>query len=315
MENRAYAFAAGVFTLMLGAGLVFIAMWMTGETEERVRFVLESRFPVTGLNPQAAVRFRGVDVGKVESIGFDPKNPRVILINISVQTNTPITRGTYAQLGTQGVTGLAYVLLDDDGSQPGRIAAAEGPAVRIPMRQSFIDELSVAGRDLVQDVHQMTARLNKLLSAENQAQLVRSLASLETAGQRVEALARELEPGAKGVVALTDDARALLKRAGETMGGIESLATELKSLTRSFERVAASAESVGASSEAVARSAIAETLPRINRLLDQLSRNSQLLDQLLAGLDEQPSSLVFGRPPREPGPGEPGFAAPKASKP
>jgi len=315
MENRAYAFAAGVFTLMLGAGLVFLAMWMTGETEERELFVLESRYPVTGLNPQAAVRFRGVDAGKVEAIGFDPKNPRVILVKISVRTDTPITRGTYAQLGTQGVTGLAYVSLDDDGSQPERITTAEAQAVRIPMRQSFIDELSGAGKDLVSEFQQVAARLNTLLSAENQEQLVRTLASLEAASARVTALARELGPGAKGVVALTDDARALLKRAGEMMSGIESLATELKSLTHSFERVAVSAENVGAATDTVARSAISNTLPRINGLLDQLSRTSQRLDRLLADLDEQPSSLVFGRPPPEPGPGEPGFPAPKAARP
>ncbi len=315
MENRAYAFAAGVFTLMLGAGLVFIAMWMTGETEERDLFVLESRYPVTGLNPQAAVRFRGVDAGKVEAIDFDPKDRRLILVKISVRTDTPITRGTYAQLQTQGVTGLAYVNLDDDGSKPERITTAEAQAVRIPMRQSFIDELSVAGKDIVTDFRHVAARLNKLLSAENQEQLVRTLSSLEAASARVTALARELEPGAKGVVALTDDARALLKRAAEMMSGIESLATELKSLTRSFERMAASAENVGAATDTVARSAISDTLPRINRLLDQLSRTSQQLDRLLANLDEQPSSLVFGRPPPEPGPGEPGFTAPKAARP
>lgn len=315
MENRAYAFAAGVFTLMLGAGLVFISMWMTGETEERDLFVLESHYPVTGLNPQAAVRFRGVDVGKVEAISFDPKNPRVILIKMSVRPDTPITRGTYAQLGTQGVTGLAYVNLDDDGSQPERITTAEAQAVRIPMRQSFIDELSGAGKDLVTDVNQVAARLNRLLSAENQEQLVRTLVSLEAASARVTALARELEPGAKGAVALTDDARALLKRAAEMMSGIEGLATELKSLTRSFERVAASAENVGTATDTVARSAISDTLPRINRLLDQLSRTSQRLERLLTDLDEQPSSLVFGRPPPEPGPGEPGFTAPQAAKP
>ena len=197
----------------------------------------------------------------------------------------------------------------------GRNAAADGETVRIPMRQSFIDELSVAGKELVSYFRHVTAKLNSLLSEENQQQLVRTLASLEAASVRVSTLARELEPGAKGVVALTDDARALLRRAGEMMSGIESLATELKSLTRSFERVAASAESVGTSTETVARSAIAETLPRINRLLDQLSRNSQRLDRLLAELDEHPSSLIFGRPPREPGPGEPGFTAPKAAKP
>jgi phospholipid/cholesterol/gamma-HCH transport system substrate-binding protein len=315
MENRAYAFAAGVFTLMLGAGLVFVAMWMTGESEVRERFVLESRYPVTGLNPQATVRFRGVDVGKVEAIRFDPKSPRVILIDVSVRPDTPITRGTYAQLGTQGVTGLAYVNLDDDGSKPERLTAAEARAARIQMRQSFIDELSLAGKDLVSDFKQVAAKLNRLLSGENQEQLVRAMASLEAASTRVSTLARELEPGARGIVALTEDARALAKRAGELMSGITTLVAELKSATRSFERVAASAESVGAATQTVARSAVADTLPRINRLLDQLSRNSERLDRLLAELDEQPSSLVFGRPPPEPGPGEPGFAAPKPGKP
>lgn len=315
MENRAYAFAAGVFTLMLGAAVVFIAMWMTGETEERELFVLESRHPVTGLNPQATVRFRGVDVGKVEAINFDPAKPRVILIRISVRPDTPITRGTYAQLGTQGVTGLAYVNLDDDGAQPDPLGPSEAREVRIPVRQSFIDELSVAGKDLVSDFKQVAARLNDLLSVENRVQLVRTLASLEAASERVMALARELEPGAKGVVALTDDARGLLKRARETMSGIESLATELKSLTQSFERVAASAERVGGATQSVAESAIVDTLPRIHRLLDQLSRNSQRLDRLLSELDERPSSLVFGRPPAEPGPGEPGFTPPKAARP
>ena len=31
MENRAYAFAVGLFTLLLGAGVVLAAMWFSGE--------------------------------------------------------------------------------------------------------------------------------------------------------------------------------------------------------------------------------------------------------------------------------------------
>ena len=46
MENKAYAFAAGVFTLLLGATAIFVAMWLTGETEAHDAFVLESRFSV-----------------------------------------------------------------------------------------------------------------------------------------------------------------------------------------------------------------------------------------------------------------------------
>ncbi len=33
MENRAYALAVGLFTLLLGAGVVFAAMWLSGDTE------------------------------------------------------------------------------------------------------------------------------------------------------------------------------------------------------------------------------------------------------------------------------------------
>ena len=36
MENRAYAFAAGLFTLLLAAGVVVTALWLSGKTEERV---------------------------------------------------------------------------------------------------------------------------------------------------------------------------------------------------------------------------------------------------------------------------------------
>src|SRR6185295_11555578 len=118
MENRAYAFAVGLFTLLLGAGVVVAAMWLSGETEKRVGYTLESRYPVTGLNVQAPVRYRGVDVGKVETIQFSPDDPRAILVRVGVRSGTPLTRGTYAQLGSQGVTGLAYVILDDDGKKP-----------------------------------------------------------------------------------------------------------------------------------------------------------------------------------------------------
>src|SRR5689334_8129805 len=109
MENRAYAFAAGLFTLLLGAALVGVALWFSGETYEKVYYVLESPSPVTGLFEQAGVRFRGVDVGKVTEIKFDPNNKRLILIEIGIEAGTPVTRGTYAEIRPQGVTGLSYV--------------------------------------------------------------------------------------------------------------------------------------------------------------------------------------------------------------
>lgn len=307
MENKAYAFAAGLFTLLLGTGVIFVAMWFSGKTESLESFVLESRYPVTGLNLQAPVRFRGVDAGKVEAIGFDPKNARSIMIRIGVRTDTPITRGTYARLGSQGVTGLAYVILDDDGGKPERLSAAESVETRIPVRQSFLDELSGAGKDLVSDASQVARRLNALLSEGNQAQLMRTLSNLEGATNRISALALKLDPAIRNVPALTDDARKVLTRADELLANMNQLTVELAQRVNMLERVAKSAEQVGGAAQSFSGTAVADTLPRINALLDELARNSRNLDRLLTELNEQPASLVFGRPAVAPGPGEPGF--------
>lgn len=314
MENKAYAFAAGVFTLLLCAGLIFIAMWLTGETEEREIFVLESRYPVTGLNPQAAVRFRGVSVGKVESIDFDPANPRLIVVRIAVRTGTPITRGTYAQLGTQGVTGLAYVMLDDDGSQPERLGAEAAEKNRIPVRRSFLDALSASGQELVSDARRLARRLSGLLSDGNQAQFVRALASIESAANRIDKLAVEAGPAVRNLPALTEDAGKALARAEAVLANINEAAQQLAAGLGALDRVAKSTERMGGAAVSLSSAAEADTLPRLNMLLEQLARSSRRLDRLLAELEEQPASFVFGRPAPAPGPGEPGFRVPQGGR-
>jgi len=307
MENKAYALAAGLFTLLLGASVIVAAMWFSGRTEAQDTYFLESRFPVTGLNLQAPVRLRGVDVGKVESIQFDPENRRLILIGIAVNSTTPLTRGTIGQLGSQGVTGLSYVMLDDDGSKPEPLPPSRDKTARIPVRSSFIDELSGSGKDLIAEFGHVARRLNALLDEKNQEQLMRTLAGVETVAGRVVALARDIQPVARNVTALTADARQVLQRADTLLANLNSLTQQLAQRVDTLDRVAKSAEQIGGSAQSVSSAALAESLPRINHLLEELARNSRNLDRLLTEVNDQPASLLFGRPLAAPGPGEPGF--------
>jgi phospholipid/cholesterol/gamma-HCH transport system substrate-binding protein len=307
MENRAYAIAVGIFTLVLGAGVVFIAMWFSGDTEKRDTYRLESRFAVTGLNIQAPVRFRGVEVGRVESIAFDSKSARSILIAVSVKSDTPITRGTYAQLGSQGVTGLAYVILDDDGDKPERLSPADSEKTRIPVRQSFFDEVAGAGKGLMTDANEVARRLRTLLSEGNQAQLMKTLASLEMATRNIADAARKLDPALRNMPAVTEEARKAFARADSLLANMDRLTTELVQRVDTLERVSKGAEQVGGAAQSLSSATVADTLPRINALLEELARNSRNLDRLLIELSDQPASLVFGRPGVAPGPGESGF--------
>lgn len=310
MENKAHALAAGLFTLLLGAAVLVAAMWLSGDTYEREAYILESKYAVTGLNEQATVRYRGVDVGKVTAIRFASETPGTVLVDIAIQSDLKLTRGTFAELRYQGVTGLAYVMLDDSGVDPQALPPAdyEGSA-RIPIRESLFSSLAEAGQQVLADAREVMKRVNTLLSDENQALIAGTLDSVATATRQITRLAQAIEPAAKNSDALVADARTTFRRADRLLEEISLTNRELAKRLEAIERVAQSAQKASGAVGALAGDVASETLPRINILADELARASRSLDRLAGELKDQPQSLVFGRKPGLPGPGEPGFDA------
>lgn len=316
MENKAYALAAGLFTVVLGAAVILAALWFSGETYEKVYYVLESKYPVTGLNKQAVVRYRGVDIGKVTGIQFDPKDPALILIDIAVQQKMTLTRSTFAELRYQGVTGLSYVMLDDPrtSTEPLPPLGEEGSA-RIPIRESLFSSLADIAQQVLADAREVMKRLNSVLNDQNQAQIGRTLQNVEIATRQITSLAQAMEPAAKNSNQLITDARQTFHNANKLLADISSTNRDLARRLEAIDRVAGSAEKAGGAVAALADSVASETLPRINTLADELARTSRSLDRLASELKEQPQSLVFGRKPGSPGPGESGFDARGKAKP
>ena len=301
MENRAHALAAGLFVIFLSVAMAAAAMWLSGETVIRDSYLLESKGSVSGLNPQAAVRYRGVDVGKVESIRFDPENPRNILIGIAVDRSVVLTKGVFAQLGYQGVTGLAYVQLDDDGKQPERLQGDAANLVRIPVRPSLMEKITDSGQDLLVNANDSLKRVNQLLNDRNQARFSQILENIEGASGRFDDIANQLQPGLKALPGLVAEAGVVLKRT-------DRLLIDLSQATLK-------ASQQGGVIDSLAQSAgeLADTLPKLHDASDGVTRASRSIDRTFLQLEEQPRSLLFGRAPPPPGPGEDGFTLPQGA--
>jgi phospholipid/cholesterol/gamma-HCH transport system substrate-binding protein len=311
MENRAHALLAGLFVLLMGAALAVTIAWFQGDSVERMRYVVVARSAVSGLNVKAPVKLRGVEVGKVESIGFDPADARQILVLIAVDKAAPLTRGTYAQLGLQGVTGLSFIDLSDTGADPARPA---GDPPRIELRPTLFDQLANAGPGLLASVHENARRVNQLLGDANQAELARSLARLGTAADDVSRLAAALQPTAKALPGLLSHADGLLRRGEGTLARIDALAADgsllaqdLRTRAAALERLGAAAAQLEGSTRRLELSLVGPTPLRQKPLLDELAGAGRALEQAAGGLAERPQSLLFGRPAPPPGPGEPGF--------
>ncbi|GAB2181662.1 MlaD family protein [Denitratisoma sp. agr-D3] len=289
MENRAHALMAGFFVLLLGLAVALAAWWLSGRGEETRDYLIVSRSAVSGLNPQAQVRYRGIRAGKVADVSLDPQDPRNILILIRIDDDIPITRATQAQLQAQGLTGLAYVMLDDDGSDPTPLAGRNGEPPRILLKASTMDAVAEAAR-----------RVAAVFDEQGVARIKRTLDNVAEASE-----------GLKEMPAILASVRQILnadtvRRAQALLGHLEKTAGEAAPLTAELRQLVVSLNQLSQRFDQIGREAGATTVPRLNRLLGELEQNSRQLNRVLEEVEESPQALLFGRNPPPPGPGEGG---------
>jgi phospholipid/cholesterol/gamma-HCH transport system substrate-binding protein len=334
MENRSHALLAGLFLLILGALAAAALWWFSGRHEESARYVVETRDNVTGLNAQAQVRYRGIRVGRVESIRLDPADPRTTLIEISLPRDVPMTRGTVARLNHQGVTGIAHILLEDEGKD----AAPLPGGARIAMKDSLVQELTGVGGEVLRQTRDLLVGMNDLLRVENRQAVSRMLVHLEESSmdvremsdrlrqvlnadaiRRIDAMLAHFETSSQNVHEASDRLRQALnadaiRRIEATLAHSEQtvaqaapffaeargLVARLGAASDRFEAMLGDANSAGAGA----------LLVRLNALATEFAATTHRLNRVLWMLEDSPESLIFGRRNIAPGPGEEGFVVP-----
>lgn len=302
MENKAHALIAGLFTLALLIAGIFIALWLNRDRVQRVPYELATKLSIPGLNPQAAVRYRGLDVGKVDEISFDPKVTGQILVHISVKPDTPITHSTYGTLGYQGVTGIAYVQLDDDGTSPQRLPSSKERVARIEMRPSLLDNLQDKGLAILQQTEELTHRVNALLNPENEKAILAAFDNISKTATEFRTIPNQLQPTLAKLPQLTSEAQHAMASIDKLSRDVNRLSTNLQATDGPIARISNSADQLGS----VASTVQLQVVPLANDVRSSLRSINRTLD----GLHERPQSILFGAPPDAPGPGESGFVAP-----
>ena len=310
MENRSHAFAAGLFVLLLGIALGGAVWFFGGKREATETYLLETRKNVSGLNVQAQVRYRGIRAGKVESIEPDERDPRVILVRINLDARYRLTRSTKARLAYQGITGLAYVQLEDSGESSDYLKTDDAAPARIALEPTLIDALGERAGDIVGQLAELTTRLNRLLDDKNTRNVARTLENVAEASEGLKQ-APEILAAMRTALSKANLERiaAILGHLEKTAGAAAPLTVEaremVKAMTSLSQRLDRFVETTGGEVGAT-------TLPQMNVLMRELSANSRQLGRLLETLDETPQALIFGKGAARPGPGEAGFVVPAA---
>ena len=330
MENKSHAFAAGAFVLLLLAMLVAMAVWLTRDNTEQLQFEISSPFGVTGLQPQAGVRYKGVAIGRVLSIGLDAQTPGNVLLRIAVQDKAPISSNTFATLGFQGVTGLAFVQLDDDGdaSAAKPLTAAPGQLARLPMRRGLMARLTEQGGNILTQLEQASQRINHLLAPDNQQAVLTALSQIGQAAGSLQQLAQHADQALKGpngapaldLPQLAARVDSSLKTMQDTAERLTTSAETVRSSAAEFKKVSLRMTEPGGTLDKIARGSDAlssssqalnsTVFPRLGPTLDESQRTVRQFGRVADNLASHPQALIFGNGTAAPGPGEAGFAMP-----
>ena len=323
MENKAHAMAAGAFVLVVTALLALLAIWLTRDNTQRDLYDMSTSETVSGLQPQAAVRFRGVPVGKIELIGFDEKVKGNVLIRVSIDRSAPVTKSTFATVASQGVTGLGFIQLDDDGKSAERLAVNDDDPPRIPLKPSVLAQLQERGEAIIGQIEEVTKRANTLLGDPNQKRIADALESIAQATASANQLTRSLDNTVKnGLNPALAALPPLIERTKDTMGTVKAAASDVSRVANNANTTVTRlnakdgpVERLSDGTRALAQavdSFNAATLPRVNRVADDTSRAVRRLGRTADSINDNPQSLLFGNGGVVAGPGEPGFSAPAA---
>lgn len=183
MDPKVNYFVVGVFVVILTAATILFSLWMIfGANQKTYRDYLIYMFePVIGLNVEAPVKFNGVNVGSVTGIHLQPDNPEEVVVQVEVQTDTPISVDTKATMMSQGITGLAFINLKGGDAHSAPLKAL--PGQKIPVIQtspSLFFRLDSTISDLSSALTQINRNLVQVLGQTNRDNLAKILGSLAT---------------------------------------------------------------------------------------------------------------------------------------
>jgi phospholipid/cholesterol/gamma-HCH transport system substrate-binding protein len=173
MNNRVNYSLIGFLVLFALSAMMVFGYWLLKPSKEIEMKVYAIYFDesVSGLNLDAPVKYKGINVGKVTALNINPKNSEQVEILITVLKSTPVKSSTVAQLTSQGITGLSYINLSFGDESSEFLKAQKGqeyPVIKtIP---SLLIKIENTVGDLTLNLSDTLQRTRELLKEENQAE-------------------------------------------------------------------------------------------------------------------------------------------------
>jgi phospholipid/cholesterol/gamma-HCH transport system substrate-binding protein len=305
MEREANYAAVGAFVLLVTlAGALFV-YWYSDTREHRDfnRYEIYFTGSVSGLEKGAAVRYLGVPVGRVNDLRIDPRDSSRAEVIVDIDSSTPVSEHTVAELELQGVTGLLYIDLSEDRSGkplPPTVASLRYPVIR--STTSRFDVFLTGLPEVLAAVGNLVDRASRLLSDDNIAGVSSTVANFDKASRDLPHTLKELN----SLIAELRGASAELSASARIAHGIlqtvdpdvRAAAARLRAIADSLGDASSQLDKLIAENRQDIRSFTRQGLPEIERFVREGRAAARDIRELSNSLRDNPAQLLYQTPQR-----------------
>jgi phospholipid/cholesterol/gamma-HCH transport system substrate-binding protein len=315
MEEKVNFAAVGAFVIVLTVTMIAGVLWLSSGKYYRKSYDTYETYmteSVSGLNVNAPVRYRGVDVGRVRRIALAPGNVEQVQVTLDIERGTPVKEDTVATLQTQGLTGIAYLeLMAGHRGSPDLRAKPGEPYPVIASAPSLMNRLETSLPVLLANLNRVSDNVNALLDDENRRAVKATLADLAQLSRTLAARSATIDATLASTARTMDAAARTTDKAAAVADQLPQLVQRIERTAAAFERMATEVAGAGASARGTfdgTRADLAQftgsTLPEVRALVDELRGLTATLRRVGDTVDRNPSVLLYGRPAGKKGPGE-----------
>jgi phospholipid/cholesterol/gamma-HCH transport system substrate-binding protein len=308
METKVNFAIVGAFVLLLGTALIGGVLWLSSEKSYGKAFdtyLVYMKESVSGLSPDAPVRYRGVQVGRVRGIALARENVEQVELTLDIERDAPIKVDTVAVLRTQGLTGIAHVELGGGSRDAPALRARPGEKHPvIPAGPSLLVRLEDAVTTLIGSLTRGSESLNALLDEGNRASLKETLAGLAQVSSTLAARSKAIDEGVANAARTMQNAARLTGEMAGLAERVQRSAAAFEQMSNDVKRDAANAAAAVEGARADLSQAARDTVPEARQTIAELRELSASLRRFAAELERNPAMLVHGKPAAKAGPGE-----------
>ncbi len=321
MEKRVNFVILGIFVVGLFAAIVGTILWLSdyGKDTSYKYYLVNTKSSVSGLNIQAPVKFRGVEVGQVSDISINSKNSEEVSITIKIKPSTPVKEDTYAVVEPQGITGLSYLQLEGGSNGSKLLKTSEDEMGVIASKASTLSQLNTTFTSIASKLEQTLTSINNIANEKNSKNIQTILENTAKASKVLGDLADTIEGQKKDIQDMIENAKKVESSAIDTAKSVSNMSNTIskaieKEGVRMMEKVSVAADSIRELMDKTKaklndglfdmKSSAKEFMIPLKQTLRELDIFLDQTGQLVEELKQSPSDILYKSTSQKPGPGE-----------